>query len=763
MSYRNREIVEQVLQRYYRSDEGCWEDVAQRVARYVAAAGVTKRGKSLTQIKASELAYYELLAQRIFIPNSPTLFNAGANTEAALLRKPLDEMQWDDYAAIKDTASVNGSLSACFVVPIDDSMASIFQAVKDAALITQSGGGVGFNFSHLRPAGSRVGSNNGVSTGPIGFMQVFNTSADVIKQGGRRRAALMGALDATHPDALRFIAAKRDNTGDSVLRYFNISLNIDADEFVRAYENDDYIELRHERAENVTRIKAHEYLHRIAENAWGSGDPGIMSVARHNRFNALRDVMPAIGTNPCGEQMLPAYGSCNLGSLVVTRAEAYGLEHAVAIAVEFLDDVVDINHFPLTEIAKVNAATRNIGLGVMGVHDWLVSKGLAYDSHAGRVAVARLLAQQALYAYNASHELALKYGAAPLFNRSRFVVEDGFIPFALWETPELERENAALREFFGNAAHFGLRNMALNTIAPTGTISQIAECSSGIEPEFALAYTRNITDGNGTVTTLNYISGIIEQMQPDTVQLQALLDGASALTLGVRDAGLYKTAMEIAPLDHLRMQATAQCYIDNSISKTVNMPQSATVDDVLAVYLTALRSGCKGVTVYRDKSLETQVLQQKQPTPLFSAHREEELHGATRCHVDNDGRKTYVTVNFDDAGKPIELFITGNGRIPQLVGRLASVAMRHGAPVAEVIKQLNRTGGYAAALADTIATIVAGNSAETEQVQFWTPSSKGFLVDQYGNTKCAECGTQNTTVLQEGCLMCTSCGYGKCS
>jgi ribonucleoside-diphosphate reductase alpha chain len=733
--FRNPQLVNQVLRdRYFMKGEDKWEDIARRVARYVAAAGVPK-GKSLSEMVNSERLYYSLIESRKFIPNSPTLFNAGINLNLGVFSIPVEQMSYQDYTRIYQSRD-GCCLSACFVVPVHDSMDSIFKALYDMAMITKAGGGVGFDFSQLRPLNSRVASIPNAASGPISFMRIFDKAADIIKQGGKRRAALMGILDYTHPDALDFIASKNGNDGRSVFSFFNISIDVNPHEFLVAYNNDNDIEFHHEVTGKTGKINSRDYLRAIAESAWKCGDPGMVFTTRHNLYRSTRE--EANSTNPCAEQFLLPYSSCNLGSIDISKLSPYEFEGIVYAAVSFLDDVVDINSFPIQELADANLKYRNIGLGLMGIHDWLIQGGYRYDSMDGRQQVQRLCRDLTKYSYSQSNRLARKYGQAAAYNDSRFA--HGVDPIAgdLVDVFDFVRQNG------------GLRNMALNTIAPTGTVSTIAECSSGVEPNFAFAYTRNMASRSGGITELNWTSQTLDVLDLSPDEFKHVLETGSV----PRDLPEYKTAGEINPIHHVKMLSAAQKWIDASISKTVNLPNDATVDDIIDVYLLAMQSDCKGITVYRDGSLRHQVLETKK-----KHERAETLEGKTRVHTD-DGRKTYVTVNFDKDGAPVEVFITGETNVSVLIGRMVSLALRSGVGLRDVLDQLYKTGGYAGEIGGVIQRIVnGGDNGSGEFVE----TSKGFMVDRNGNTKCPYCGGVNTIVLQEGCMTCKQCAGGKCS
>ena len=761
MEFYNADLVEGILRdRYYSNGEQSWEELAHRVARYVASAGVAK-GLPVEAIQIRERAYEGIIQGRFFLPNSPTLFNAGVNTDKELITKPVDDMTINDYHNIRSSRSGNGCLSACFVVGIDDSMRDIYRALSDAALITKSGGGVGFPFSRLRPQGSNVRGTGGFSSGPVAFMEVFDRSAHVVRQGGRRRAAMMAVLRYDHPDILDFIHSKKNNDGASVLSYFNISVDVDPDKFLELCKDDGDIILTHEYTGQTGAISARELLRTIAENAWRSGDPGMVFTSRHNAHSSIGNTVRIESTNPCGEEFLPSEGgSCNLGSIDLAKVSGVRLIHVTEFAVDFLDDVVDINYFPLQKLENVNMKYREIGLGVMGVHDALIANGLPYDSQDGRLWVSKQMAQIARVSYERSMNNAILFGAAPAFEGSRFQ-EDDFVPFPMVDAECLRAENDRIRDVMEHVKLNGIRNMSIGCIAPTGSLSLIAETSSGIEPHFAFSYKRTRMDKNGERVQMQvepqFVRSIVDyEYSKEVLENTGSLLKAFGAVKDVDEEGfVYKTAQEISPLNHVLMQAAGQAYISNSVSKTINMPNSATVEDVEDTFLIAMRSGCKGVTIYRDGSLSMQVLETKKVPK-----REEELSGKTRVHND-DGKKTYVTVNFDDDGNPVEVFISGETRVSVLIGRFVSMALRAGIDWTEVVDQLHKTGGYASEIGDVISDTIG--EPGTDGDDNWEDTNRGFYVNVAGDTKCSMCGSVNTVVMESACVSCSSCGLSACS
>jgi len=469
--------------------------------------------------------FEEALQSLEFLPNSPTLMNAGTDL---------------------------GQLSACFVLPVEDSLSSIFEALKNMALIQQSGGGTGFSFSHLRPKGDVVRTTHGVASGPVSFISIFNSATDVIKQGGRRRGANMGILAVDHPDILEFIRAK-EKGGE--LANFNISVSVD-DKFMEAVQKNQFYELVHPRTRSATsKLKARKVFDLICQTAWRCGDPGIIFIDEINRKNPLLQIGRIEATNPCGEQPLLPYESCNLGSLNLSRmlnhqgVDWEKLRDRVRLAVEFLDNVIEVNHYPSPEVEKMTKANRKIGLGVMGFAEMLIKLGIRYDSEPALSLGEKIMQFISSEARQRSAELGETNGSFSNFAGS-------------------QRERMGMR---------ALRNATVTTIAPTGSISLIADCTSGIEPLFALTYTKKVL-------------------------------GGATLTKKFKKDPAVVTALNIAPEWHVRMQAAFQKYTDNAVSKTVNLPKSATVADVKKIFLLAYELKCKGITIYRYGSKIEQVL-----------------------------------------------------------------------------------------------------------------------------------------------------------
>jgi ribonucleoside-diphosphate reductase alpha chain len=554
------------------------DELFRRVARSVAGAE-TRAGAAAAA--AWEERFYEAMTSLDLLPNSPCLMNAGTSL---------------------------GQLSACFVLPVEDSMEGIFDALKLMALIQQSGGGVGFSFSRLRPSGDPVASTGGTASGPVSFMRIFDCATKNIKQGGKRRGANMGVLRVDHPDIEEFIDAKRD--GQS-FRNFNLSVGA-TDSFMEAAVADRPWTLRHPRTGQPGRtVAAAELFARIARAAWETGDPGLLFLDAINRANPTPDVGRIEATNPCGEVGLLPYESCNLASINLShmvRKEAGGyaidwekLAQTARLGLGFLDDVLEVGRWPAPQIESATRANRKVGLGVMGFAEMLILLGVPYASDQAVTIADELMGHLAEEAMTASRALAQERGVFPNWDRS----------------------------VYGRQA-LPLRNATRTSIAPTGTLSILAGTSAGIEPLFALAYRRQHVLGGQTLVELNPL--FLRYARERCFYSDGLVQGLRARgTLAALDEvpgeakALFRTALEIAPEDHLRIQTAFQRHTDNAVSKTVNLPQSSTVGEVSAVYRRAWELGLKGITVYRYGSKGEQVLQ------LGVAETPEEREHFVRC------------------------------------------------------------------------------------------------------------------------------------
>jgi ribonucleoside-diphosphate reductase alpha chain len=539
-------------------DENIIETPVQMFMR-VAEAIAKEDAKYGDDPKKSEEIFFGMMSRLEFVPNTPTLFNAG---------------------------TALGQLSACFVLPIEDSLESIFITVKNMAIIEQSGGGVGFDFSRLRPKGDIVKSTKGVASGPVSFMRVFDVSTEIIKAGGKRRGAMMAILRVDHPDILEFITVKQQ---PGMLTNFNISVAV-TDDFMKAVEDDvEYALINPRNKEKTGQLKAREVWNLIAKSAWMSGDPGVVFIDEINRHNPTPQINRIESTNPCGEQPLLPYESCNLGSINLSRMIENGaiewekLRETIRNAVHFLDNVIDANKYPLKEIDEITRANRKVGLGVMGFADMLIELGINFDSERAITVGEQVMKFIKEEGHKKSVEIAQKRGSFPNFHKS--IYKDKYP---------------------------ALRNSTVTTVAPTGTISIIAGCSSGIEPLFAVSFMRNVLSG----TRLFEINPLFEEMAKERGFYSAELLQEIARTGSVKDTKgvpedvkrLFVTALDIDPVWHVRIQNAFQKYTDNGVSKTVNLPKEATVDDVRKIYDLAWKLKCKGVTIFRYGSKPEQVL-----------------------------------------------------------------------------------------------------------------------------------------------------------
>jgi len=717
-------------------------DVAKASSRYDPAADV----------EAEAHAFYRLMAQLEFLPNSPTLMNAGRDLQ---------------------------QLSACFVLPVEDSMASIFETIKDTALIHQSGGGTGFSFSRLRPKGDIVRTTGGIASGPVSFMKVFNAATEAVKQGGTRRGANMAILRVDHPDVVEFITAKQDTT---VLTNFNISVGL-TEEFMRAVREDGDYDLVNPRTKKVVqRRRAREIFDMIVEGAWATGEPGIVFLDRLNAANPTPELGAIESTNPCGEQPLLPYEPCNLGSINLAHFVKQGdrpeidferLGEAVRKSVRFLDDVIDVNDYPLPKIREMAHGNRKIGLGVMGFADMLIQLGVAYNSEAGLEVGGRVMGFIHERGRAASEEIARERGVFPNFERSIFAKTG----------PRL-------------------RNSTVTTIAPTGTLSIIAGSSSGIEPLFAVVYTRRILDGTEMLEVNPLFEEIARKRGFYSEDLMSEIGRHKSLA-EVPDVPedvrrRFVTAYDIAPEWHIRMQAEFQKHTDNAVSKTVNFRNEATTDDIRRAYMLAYEVGCKGVTVYRDGSREAQVLtvgakvpakaEQTQPVVAkaasISPRRRPVVTKGTTEKIKTGCGNIYITVNEDEEGL-CEVFTTigksGGCTASQseATARMISLVLRSGVDPKSIVAELKGircpmpswdrgsvTLSCADAVGKAIERYLTNGKDDEHSAGVATATAENVLsnTDMASagyNPECPDCGS--ILEVSEGCVVCRACGYSRCS
>jgi len=794
------------------------EDLFWRVARTIAAPDAAY-GASAKAVETLAEAFFEVMATRVWMPNSPTLMNAG---------RPL------------------GQLSACFVLPVDDALSNgksgIYDTLRAMALVHQSGGGTGFAFSRLRPKNDVVRSTMGVASGPVSFMKLYDASTDVVKQGGTRRGANMGILRVDHPDILEFITCKDDLTQ---VTNFNISVAV-TDRFMAAVEAGASYDLIHSRTgKTVGQLDAREVFRKIVHGAWKTGEPGVFFVDRANQYNPVPQLGGYEATNPCGEQPLLAYDVCNLGSINVGlfvqggEVDWDGLAAAVDLCTHFLDNVIDANKYPLAEIDDLAKRIRRIGLGIMGWADLLVRLGIPYNSAEGAALGRRLMEFVDEESKKASEKLAEQRGVFPEWERS------------IWGP-----DAACARDAAGQRVRpmRRLRNCNLTTVAPTGTISIIAGCSSGIEPLFAVAFMRNqagvlMPDVNEAFVALARREGWYsdELMQRIAAAGHIHFDEVPAEWQRV-----FVTAHDVTPEWHIRMQAAFQEFTDSAISKTCNFPHEATEDDVEQIYRLAYRLGCKGVTVYRDGARELQVLStgatakkvqeqaQAKSAPADDGQRAlaealgriaeletelartraqlhdveaenlqrravrsrpDALRGVTR-RLESPLGTMYVTITEDDKAQPFEVFISlGKAGAPlmadvEAIGRLISLALRAGVPLRDVHRQLRGISSDRAvglgpnkvlSVPDAIGIAIERWMQDKQGVQqdllpgaagvpsreilvasppLPSPGAEGTVVQRDRNDAqdfvgaCPDCGSQLAYV--EGCVKCHVCGFSEC-
>ncbi len=716
-------------------------DLFSRVATSVAEAEKAY-GKTEKEVKSISRRFCDMISNLEFLPNSPTLMNAGREL---------------------------GQLSACFVLPIGDSMESIFETIKHTALIHKSGGGTGFAFSRLRPANDVVASTNGVSSGPITFMDVFNSATEAIKQGGTRRGANMGCLRIDHPDVLDFITCKKDTTK---LTNFNISVLL-TEKFMQAVEQDkDYDLLNPRTGQVVKSLSASKVFDLIVNMAWSNGEPGIIFIDRINRDNPTPYIGEIESTNPCGEQPLLPYESCNLGSINLARMTTVDdghvvidydrLRQTVRDGVRFLDDVIDINRYPIDEIAEMTRGNRKIGLGIMGFADLLIQLGIPYDSEEGIQTAEQVMSFVSEEARRMSVELAEERGVFPNFEGSIFDTRDAM----------------------------KVRNATVTTIAPTGTLSIIASCSSGIEPLFAVSYVRRVLDGAELIEVNPYFEKIAREREfySDRLMKEIAEKGSVRGIDGVPAdvQRIFGTALDIAPVWHVRMQAAFQRFTDNAVSKTVNFPESATPEDVREVYMLAYKEGCKGATIYRYGSRDAQVLSFTNSasnttgtdSPLAEVNRAPRprpmrTFGSTE-RINTGCGNLYVTINEDETGL-CEVFTSmgkaGGCAASQLeaIGRLISIALRTGIAPRSLIKHLRGircpspawgAGGSVLSCADAIGIAMERylNSKEVGEAGEGISKIADKLDTLMG--ACPDCGCE--VEHESGCIVCRFCGFSKC-
>ncbi len=731
-------------------------DLFLRVAKNIASAD--SKFDPETDLSKTEEEFYNMMANLDFLPNSPTLMNAGR------------ELQ---------------QLSACFVLPIEDTMVSIFETIKDTALIHKSGGGTGFSFSRLRPANSPVASTNGVSSGPISFMKVFDSATEAIKQGGTRRGANMGVLRVDHPDIEKFILCKHDN---NQINNFNISVAL-TDEFMKAVITKKDYNLYNPHTNEISgKLSAVKVFNKIVFGAWKNGDPGIVFIDRINRNNPTPKLGNIESTNPCGEQPLLPYESCNLGSInlsnmvieednsgnkanhtqsIANKIDFDKLSRTTHNAVHFLDNVIEMNHFPLEKIEVMTKGNRKIGLGVMGFTDMLLKLRIPYDSEEAIKVGEEVMSHINRESKKASALLAEKRGPFPNFKGSIYDKTDPM----------------------------PLRNATTTTIAPTGTISIIANCSSGIEPIFAVSYVRTVMDNDELIEAHPLFKKIAREGKFYSEDLMKTIAHNGNLEnnpeVPAEIAKLFVTAHQVSPECHTKMQAAFQKHTDNAVSKTVNFSNAATEEDVRKAYMLAYSTGCKGITIYRDGSRSQQVLttgstkqSEKQLLAKITPRpRPKTTQGLTQRVATGCGN-LYLTVNECDSGIPFEIFTqmgkAGGCAASQLeaIGRLVSLALRSNIEPEVVVKQLRGISCHQPAWENGGKTLSCSDAIGKAMHQFLKRKNAGSEeTKNLSNTKikdpdphllelatiliCPDCNGGNLEHA-DGCLLCRLCGYSKC-
>jgi ribonucleoside-diphosphate reductase alpha chain len=766
--------IEILEKRYLNKDEDKQnetpKDLLIRVAQFIANAE-KNYGKSPEQVLETAKDFYSSMARLEFFPNSPTLRGAGTKIH---------------------------QLAACFVLPIEDSLEGIFDTLKNTALIHKGGGGTGFSFGRLRPSGDKVGSTGGVAGGPISFMNIFDTLAREVMQGGTRVGANMGILPVNHPDILEWITCKTDGKN---FQNFNLSVSV-SDEFMdKINENLPYDLINPRNKQKVGQLNAGDVYDKMIDNAWKNGDPGIIFIDKMNKDNPTPSLGEIESTNPCGEQPLLPYESCNLGSINLAKFVQQEdiswekLRKTVRLAVRFLDNVIDVNKYFVPQIEKMTKGNRKIGLGVMGFADMLVSLNIPYNSEEAITLAEKIMKFVQDSAKEMSEDLAKERGVFPNWDKS------------IYAKAKSKRK---------------LRNATVTTIAPTGTLSLLGNCAGGIEPFFAIVYKKkSIYQHDGTASLEQiYINPAFEKIAKERKIYSEELMGKIADHGNLADLEevpedikrVFVTAHDIKPVDHIKMQAAFQKHTDNAVSKTINFPREATVEDIKNAYILAYKLGCKGLTIYRDGSKENQVLTTGKTTKvdeegeqtqtivasgvtIVPRERPDIIRGFT-YRIKTAYGKLYVTVNDDENGQPFEVF-SHLGKAggffaakAEAICRLISLALRSGVDPEEVISQLKgirgptptwmEDGRMILSLPDGIAQILEKHVAKEQtklDLDFKTAEqpklgvekiqmSNGYsaqpksLADYGEAPACPDCGAM--LELSEGCLKCPSCGFSKC-
>ena len=762
------------------------EDMFWRVAQSIASAD-KQYNKNDAEVNKLAEDFYGMMANLYFMPNSPTLMNAGREL---------------------------GQLSACFVLPVDDSLDAIFEAIKNTAMIHKSGGGTGFSFSRLRPKNDVVRSTMGVSSGPVSFIEVFNAATEAVKQGGTRRGANMAVLRVDHPDIIEFINCKTENDR---LNNFNISVGI-TDKFMNAVINNEEYDLIHPKTKQVMKkLNAREVFDIIVDHAWKNGEPGIVFIDRVNQYNPTPQLGEIESTNPCGEVPLLPYEACNLGSINLAQLIKYTdgkpeidwekLEYVTKLSIHFLDNVITVNNYPLPQIAEMVSGNRKIGLGIMGLADILMTLKVPYSSEEGTNLATQIMEFIDYHSKVESIELSKTRGKFASFDGSIYDGKNflynhfagksaGMVSDEMWK--DLDKQ----------IAEHGIRNATTTCIAPTGTISMIAGASCGIEPLFALVFTRNILDG----ANLLEVNPLFEQVAKERgfyseeimqkISEHGTLHGVEGVPEDI--VNVFLTAHDVTPEWHVKMQAAFQLHTDNAVSKTVNFTEEATREDIAKVYELAYKVGLKGTTVYRNNSRSF-----NQPMSISSTKKEESTDNQVELgsvkprqrpnvtfgitdKIQTGCGPLYITINTDEEGL-CEVFArmgkSGGCATSQAeaTGRMISLSLRAGVDINEIIDQLKGIrcpapsfgkGGVILSCSDAVARVLERNiekiagltgigdintklksgAVDAAQIKLDLGGSKSDL----GHCpECPDCGAM--LEFSEGCVMCPSCGFSRCS
>jgi len=732
------------------------EDLFIRVAKYIAQADL-KFEADTKDYEETAKTFLQTMVDLDFLPNSPTLRGAGREIH---------------------------QLSACFVLPIEDEMESIFDTLKVTSLVHKGGGGTGFSFGHLRPKGDKVGSTDGVAGGPISFMRIFDTMSREVMQGGVRVGANMGILPVDHPDIKDFITCKQS---ENAINNFNLSVSI-TDKFMEALEKNSDYELINPRNNEVMRKQnAKEVFDMMVKNAWSNGDPGVVFIDEFNKYNPTPHVGKIEATNPCGEQPLLPYESCNLGSInlsniVVNKEVDFDkLKNITKTAVHFLDNVIEMNKFADPKIEEQTKGNRKIGLGVMGWADMLAKLEIAYNSTEAEKLAEKIMKTIVVAGRKASEELATTRGEFPNFKGS------------IYDKPGIKK----------------LRNATITTIAPTGTLSLIANCGGGIEPFFALVYKKKSiwrADGTSELEQIFVNEHLEQAIKEQKIYSKKLMEkiAESGSLKGIEEIPenikkIFVTSHDITPEWHIRIQAAFQKYTDNAVSKTINFPNSATIEDIANSYKLSYKLKCKGITIYRDGSRQLQVFtkgkkeeekkEKETPTQTLNTStivprkRPDVISGRTYKTKTAYG-SLYVTINEDEHGNPFEVFAQmgkSGGFFAakvEAISRLISLALRSGISNKEIINQLKGIRGPSPiwteegnilSLPDALAKVLEKHINRAQQkLEFAKPKTetskpehkKTAIADLGIAPACPECGS--VLELGEGCLKCPSCGFSKC-